>query len=198
MLATSGAKVSVGVADGSIASLNVTVTVNLPAPTSASVISQVVHRHAVTLGLTVSIDDGVGSCAAQVEGRVGVAARRNRDRAGSGEAVSRGDRRGVMRGVDLAQRAADQREAGRDLDVGFGEAGARRLAEREGHHRAGVAVVQRAVDDVDRDGRVLRCRCRRCRMPPVPGLPAASVKLPAATATVPLAMMSWAAVTVAV
>ena len=32
---------------------------------------------------------------------------------------------------------------------------ARRLAEGEGHNRAGVAVAQRAVDDVDRDGRIL-------------------------------------------
>ena len=56
-----------------------------------------------------------------------------------------------MGGIDHGQRA-NQREAGRNLDVEFGEAGARRLAELEGHNRAGDAVVQRALDDVDRDG----------------------------------------------
>ena len=86
-------------------------------------------------------------------GRVGVAARRHRNRAGAGEAVSRGDRRGVMRGVDLVSEPATSvrpAETWMSASVKL----RRRLAEREGHNRAGVAVVQRAVDDVDRDGRI--------------------------------------------
>ena len=55
MLATSGAKVSVGVAAGFIASLNVTALLKVPVPTSASVITRSFATTLTTVGFSVSM-----------------------------------------------------------------------------------------------------------------------------------------------
>ena len=97
--------------------------------------------------------DSVGAWAAEVEGRVGVAARRYRHRAGAGEAVVRGEGRRVDQRVGGGGEAGNR--AVRRRDVARSKAN-RHLAEGEGDDRAVVAVAQRAVDDVDCHRRVLR------------------------------------------
>src|SRR5207248_1944191 len=96
--------------------------------------------------------EGGGARAAEVEDRVGVAAGGDRNRAGAGEAVIRGEGRGVDQRVRRGGQAADG-AVGRG-DVGGLEAN-RRLAEGEGDNRAVVAVIERAVDDVDRQRRIV-------------------------------------------
>src|SRR4029079_364286 len=96
--------------------------------------------------------DVVAAGAAEVEGDVGVAAGRDRDRAGAGEVVVGREGGGVDQRVGGDGQAADDAAGCRNV---AGVKADRGFAEGEGDRRAVVAVAQRAVDDVDDQRRVL-------------------------------------------
>ena len=115
VLATSGAKVSVGLTPGSIAALNVTVTVKVPVPTSASVISR---SSTVTSGdARIGGVDRHGVVVADAGVAVGILpGRAHRHGAGAGEAEVGGEGRGedqrVQRGGQAGDGAAGRRNVG--------------------------------------------------------------------------------------